>query len=300
MTVRPPWNEDVPTVDGRSPRPVEAHAVGGVRLAGLDWRPEAETGPPFLLVHGLASRSRLWDGVAASLVGAGHRVVAIDQRGHGLSDHPDEGYDGATLSEDLHAWVTGLGLDRPVLAGQSWGASVVLEATVRDPQRYRAVALVDGGVGALADAFHGWESARDALTPPDLTRLDIAAFERMFRSRTRDWPESGVRGALSVVHVTDDGTVAPHLSRERHLRILRHLYDTRPDELYGRLEVPLLAVLATDGPSAFAGLKEQAVTTLLDRAPAARVHRLQGVHDLHAQQPHTVAGMLRDLAASAP
>src|SRR5207249_673446 len=41
---------------------------------------------PFVLVHGLASNARLWDGVADHLHAAGHTVVVTDQRGHGRSD----------------------------------------------------------------------------------------------------------------------------------------------------------------------------------------------------------------------
>ena len=41
---------------------------------------------PFVLVHGLASNARLWDGVAEHLHASGHTVIAIDQRGHGRSD----------------------------------------------------------------------------------------------------------------------------------------------------------------------------------------------------------------------
>src|SRR5512144_2930713 len=47
---------------------------------------------PFVLVHGLASNLRLWDGVAEDLHARGHTVVALDQRGHGRSDAPDSAY----------------------------------------------------------------------------------------------------------------------------------------------------------------------------------------------------------------
>ena len=43
-------------------------------------------GRPFLLVHGLSSNARLWDGTARLLAAAGHQVVAVDQRGHGRSE----------------------------------------------------------------------------------------------------------------------------------------------------------------------------------------------------------------------
>src|SRR5262249_8634210 len=56
---------------------------------------------PFVLVHGLASNARLWDGVAEHLHAAGHTVVVIDQRGHGLSDAPESGYDLETAVGDL-------------------------------------------------------------------------------------------------------------------------------------------------------------------------------------------------------
>jgi len=75
----------------------------GVRLHAVHWDPTAvdsvDAGlTPWLLVHGLASNARLWDGVGRHLAGLGHRVVAIDQRGHGQSSKPDDGYDMATVA----------------------------------------------------------------------------------------------------------------------------------------------------------------------------------------------------------
>jgi alpha-beta hydrolase superfamily lysophospholipase len=57
-------------------------AVDGARLAVRRWRAD---GAPILLVHGLASNARTWDGVAEALVAAGHDVAAVDLRGHGAS-----------------------------------------------------------------------------------------------------------------------------------------------------------------------------------------------------------------------
>src|SRR5438093_12616392 len=97
---------------------------------------------PFVLVHGLASNARLWDGVAEHLHAADHTVIAIDQRGHGRSDAPDTGYDLDTAVADLLALIGVLGLDRPVLAGQSWGGNVVLELAWRRPAAVRGIACV--------------------------------------------------------------------------------------------------------------------------------------------------------------
>lgn len=116
--------------------------MGGVRLRVL-LHPGG--GIPFLLVHGLASNARMWDGVASRLSAAGHPSAAVDRRAHGESDGSDEGFDFATLAADLAA-VAGHCFDRPVVAvGQSWGGNVVLELARRHPDRVGAVGLVDGG-----------------------------------------------------------------------------------------------------------------------------------------------------------
>ena len=79
---------------------------------------------PIVLVHGLASCLRLWDGVAARLNAQGHRVVACDLRGHGLSPKPDGPYDVATVAGDVLALADDLGLGPFLVAGQSYGGTV--------------------------------------------------------------------------------------------------------------------------------------------------------------------------------
>ena len=88
---------------------------------------DAPGATPFVLVHGLASNARLWDGTAAALAAAGHTVAAVDLRGHGQSSKPDHGYDFATLVDDLVALITSLGLHRPLVVGQSWGGMLAMD-----------------------------------------------------------------------------------------------------------------------------------------------------------------------------
>ena len=62
----------------------------GVRLHYLEWTPdsEAERQPACLLLHGLSSNARYWERLAQHL--PGRRLVALDQRGHGLTGQPPE------------------------------------------------------------------------------------------------------------------------------------------------------------------------------------------------------------------
>jgi pimeloyl-ACP methyl ester carboxylesterase len=101
-------------------------------------------GTPIVLLHGLASSLRIWDFVAPILAQR-FRVVAVDQRGHGLSTKPDDGYGFEEVGADLEAFVKLLGLDRPVVVGHSWGGSVAVRFGTDYPELTRGLVLVDGG-----------------------------------------------------------------------------------------------------------------------------------------------------------
>ena len=101
---------------------------------------------PSCWLHGLASNSRIWDGVAARLAARFH-VVALDQRGHGLSDRPRDGF--AFEQGDRRpdgVVVDALGLERPTVVGHSWGGNVALVFAATYPEITRALVLVDGGL----------------------------------------------------------------------------------------------------------------------------------------------------------
>ena len=138
--------------------------------------------PPFVLVHGLASNARLWDGVATVLAAAGHQVFAVDLRGHGRSSKPAGPYDVATVAGDLATVIERLGIDRPVVAGQSWGGNVVLEVAARRPELVRGIVCVDGGWLEPSRDFADWDACRAALSPPRLAGRRMVEIEGYMRS----------------------------------------------------------------------------------------------------------------------
>lgn len=261
-----------------------------VALTVRCWGGEATDRASFLLVHGLASNLHLWDGVAEALSGRGHPVAALDLRGHGTSDKPDQGYDFATLTDDLVAVLDGLGLAHPVVAGQSMGANVALELAWRFPDRLRGVACIDGGWIELRRRFPEWGHCAAALAPPATAGHPLAAIEAMVRSRHPDWPEAGIQGALACFQHRSDGTVAPWLTAERHLALLRALWEHRPSARFGEIPVPVLLLPAGDG--SVADDRRERVEAAAAALPRCEVHWMEGDHDLHAQHPEAVAAML--------
>ena len=91
----------------------QSHIVDiGLKFHLREWPGDATT---FVLLHGLSSNSRTWDMVANQLARSGHRVIAVDQRGHGLSDKADDGYDFATITADLAKLLEVMELEGPIL-----------------------------------------------------------------------------------------------------------------------------------------------------------------------------------------
>ena len=269
-----------------------AQLPSGLRLALRRADGTTEGRPPYLLVHGLASNARVWDGVTEALAAAGREVVAVDLRGHGRSDAPADGYDTATAATDVAALCQVLGWEgarAPVVAGQSWGGNVVLTLAARHGSA-RAIALVDGGWLHLRPRFATFEQCWSVLAPPRFDGLRYADLASRIRAGHADWPEAGVEGTLANLVELPDGGVRARLDREHHRSIVHSLWADDPHELYPLVQVPTLLMPASGPPG------PDALQAFLRAVPQARVSWYAGAdHDLHAQHPHRVAGDLLSL-----
>ncbi len=212
--------------------------ANGLNFHVLDW---GGHGKWLVGLHGLASQAHIWDLVAPRLSDAFH-VVAVDQRGHGLSDKPDSGYDFATITSDLDAILTAQKIDRAVLAGHSWGGNVALQYAVDHPDRVSGLVLIDGGFLQIGDRLD-WPTVEKFLEPPDLigTPLDE------FRAGMKLWmgaawsPEAGAI-TLQNFDVREDGTIAPRLRKANHMQVVRAIWEHRPSELWAQVQCPVLMI----------------------------------------------------------
>lgn len=85
-------------------------------------------GRPILFIHGFSQCWRAWDRQLNSDLDEDYRLVAMDMRGHGFSDKPDNGYDDSRLwADDVKATIDSLQLDHPILSGWSYGSLVILD-----------------------------------------------------------------------------------------------------------------------------------------------------------------------------
>jgi pimeloyl-ACP methyl ester carboxylesterase len=293
----------VPPTEPAPPPPAtrRVDVADGVGLHCTSWAPGAP-GLPFVLVHGLASNARTWEGVAQRVAAAGHPVATVDLRGHGRSDQPDGGYDLATLGDDLLRVLDVLdapdvlGPGRPVVVGQSMGGNLALDVGRRAGDRLAGVGGVDGGVIELTRRFPDWEECADALAPPRWDGARAGDVEAAIRRDYPSWSEWGVEATMANFAIGADGTVRPHLAFDRHLRLLRSLWEHRPSEILDRLDVPVLLVVATgpaDGGPVTRADAQRAVAAL----GRAQVHHVPNAdHDVHVQQPARVSELLLEAA----
>lgn len=273
--------------------------INGQELHVREWPAD---GHPVVLAHGLASNARIWDEVAEALAPT-HRVIAYDQRGHGRSSKPDQGYSFAEVTADLRALLDALEVQRPMLVGHSWGGNVALDFAARYPDALSHLVLVDGGFLEIAsNPEMTWERTERDMAPPDLTHLTMAEMLERSRSRTIDtyWGpavENTIRGSFEE---GPDGRIRPRLHRERHMLILRAMWEHRPSQLYADVHQPTLVVPARRAPAdeqeaRRMAHREQLVSTAERLLPNGFVHWMDDtVHDIPLHRPHELAALLRD------
>ena len=278
-------------------------SADGVSLHAREWTGGDRSA---LLVHGLASTSRIWDLVAPRLARSDLHTVAYDQRGHGRSAKPRSDYGFDRTTADAAAVVRAFGLERPVAVGHSWGANVVLGLAARQPRLVSGVVLIDGGFLNLRDRFD-WPTARQILAPPTIAGTPVHPFldgiRRHLGTAMEITPE--VEAVfLSLVRVDRDARIHPRLSRANHLKILRALWEQDTLGLLQRVRVPtlVLAVRSPRGasdPPGFQEHKRRAVRRVRAIGDPVRFEWIDGIHDVPLQRPDAVARrILRSSRAS--
>jgi pimeloyl-ACP methyl ester carboxylesterase len=221
----------------------------GDRIHFLDWGGRGE--PGVLLIHGLSNTAWSWAPVARRLV-AVRRVVAMDLRGHGLSDAPTGAYRAEDLVGDVVAAAEGSGLLATddggiVLAGHGFGAVVAAWTAAELGRRCVRLVLVDGGWEDLA-ATSGMdvdEFLRGLDEPPEvLASLDAFLADRRGYDPP-SWDADQDRAARATVVETPAGRVVPSTRPHALEASVRAMFDYRPAEVLARVTAPIVGLAAT-------------------------------------------------------
>ena len=109
-------------------------------------------GEPVVLIHGLLASAKInweWPGIIAELA-KNRQVIALDCRGHGLSDKPasEEQY-GVKMVDDVAHLMDHLNIKKADIVGYSMGGMITMKLMVLHPERVRSAVL--GGMGWMKD-----------------------------------------------------------------------------------------------------------------------------------------------------
>jgi long-chain acyl-CoA synthetase len=124
-----------------------------VRLSAIDVAPERPR-QTFVFIHGFGGQAAQWEYQLQKFL-IENRVIALDLRGHGLSDRPDTGYDMPKIRSDLETALRLLDVrGKFVLVGHSFGGAIVTDYAVAHPERVeRLVLIATPGEFKLAPLF---------------------------------------------------------------------------------------------------------------------------------------------------
>jgi pimeloyl-ACP methyl ester carboxylesterase len=200
-------------------------------------------GPPVLFIHGVSQSRLAWRRQLTSDLGRSLRLVAMDLRGHGDSERPRDAYAEPFLwADDIQAVIDGLGLDRPILCGWSYGGVVIGDYLRCHGERaVRGVVLVAAAsrMGAPVMPFLG----------PDFVGLGPGLV-----SNTVEESMTALRTFVGLCTASPldpedfysvlgyNAAVPPHVRQAMMGRTINH------DDVYANLEAPTLIVHGLTDP----------------------------------------------------
>jgi len=152
----------------------------------------AGSGPTVVLVHGITVNMAHWGLIAERLIASGHRVIGVDQRGHGQSTVGSASYNPGRLGDDLAEVFKQLDITNAVLAGHSMGGMASMTFASNHPELARTVLR---GLVLVATT---------AELPRYRTELGIVAVPKNITTRYRVGAGLSTFGAAPSLNMIDE------------------------------------------------------------------------------------------------
>jgi pimeloyl-ACP methyl ester carboxylesterase len=144
-------------------------------------------GPPLLLVHGWPQTWYAWRMLMPEL-GRDFKVIAVDQRGIGLSDKPQDEYDTGTLAGDLVALMEALGHQRFAVYGTDTGMPIAYALAADHPEQVERLVVSEA-------PLPGVSPSPPLFLPP---QLNAKFWHLMFNQLPAEVNEALVRGREEI------------------------------------------------------------------------------------------------------
>lgn len=214
----------------------EIRGGGNLHLHVREWG--NPSGRPILFIHGWSGSHMAWQNQYESALTGEFRLVALDLRGHGMSDAPTEveNYSDARLwADDIAAIIESLNLEQPVLVGWSYGGYVINDyMRIHGQSAISGVNLAGGATMLNESAFGtfigpGFTNHVEGAMQPDLP-TNIQAMRQFIRELVANpMRREEFECTLAFNMVVRPGIRANLLARE-----------VDSDDVLGNMSVPVL------------------------------------------------------------
>ncbi|MFV8257366.1 alpha/beta fold hydrolase [Bdellovibrio bacteriovorus] len=243
-----------------------------------------EDGRKWVFVHGLMGYGQNWRRIIQGIE-ATERCLAYDQRGHGRSFQPPEGYSPEDYADDLKKIVDELGWGKFVLVGHSMGGRNVLNFASRFPEYVSHLVIEDIGPEANPTAHEYYEYLLNLVPSPFASRDEAKRyfFEDFVKTaKTRENIQVMANYFYSNMVEQPDGTVDWRFSKQGILDSVRlGRTDDRWDEVKS-LKVPTLLVRGGNSKE----LSQENYDKMLASNPMIKGVVISGAgHWVHSDQP---------------
>ena len=118
---------------------------------------------PLILCHGLTANARSFSGYISAGLTKHFRVVAVDLRGRGLSDKPNDAYSMEDHMSDLLAILEYFTWKKAIIGGHSFGALLTIYSSYFHPEIFKAMILIDAAARLHPEARQ--------MVAPSMSRL---------------------------------------------------------------------------------------------------------------------------------
>ncbi len=252
--------------------------TNGVRLHYVD---HGGDGPPLLLFPGLNANAMFFGGLVKAGLTPALRVIAVDLRGRGLSDHPQTGYSIAETGRDIIGMMEALGLGRAAIGGHSYGGLLTYHLAAEYPDRFSKAVVIDSPAEVSQTVVEQVAPALERLrvvTPSWDAYIDVVKQMPYYAG----WWDTDLEAYYRAdVIIADDGSVRSRLDPDNMLEALVGTTEVDWMGVASRVNQPVLLMRATEpfGPPGYPPLlpEDQAQRTLGALADA-RLVELPGNH----------------------
>ncbi len=240
--------------------------------------------PVLVLLHGLAGYALEWGALIAALR-TDHRVIAIEQRGHGSSTRRPADTSLTAYVEDVVAVLDDLGAASAPVVGQSMGGHIAMMLAAHHPERVSRLVMIEAGLGGGDPGdLEGLASWLRTWPVPFAEREDFLAFFGGGRSVAEGWADGLEKRA--------DG-LWPQWDAEVLVRAISGVFDHEHLDEWSAVHAPVLLVRGEHG-----SIPERQVESMCALRPSTELAVIAGAgHDLHLEAPEALTPLLQRFLA---